>query len=79
MSDNLEAIDDALVLANEGVQDLSVAALGTLTIFVHEEEMRLWLVEAFLQKDWPLESTSLQCHLTRRMNWPCALVEPDTM
>ena len=46
MSDNLEAIDDALVLADEGVQDLSVAALGTLTIFVHEEEMRLWLVEA---------------------------------
>ena len=62
MSDNLEAIDDALVLANEGVQDLSVAALGTLTIFVHEEEMRLWFVEALLQKGRSFETTSLQCH-----------------
>ena len=79
MSDNLEAIDDALVLADVGVQDLSVAALGTLTIFVHKEEMRLRLVEAFLQKDWSLETTCLQCHGTHRLNWPCALVEPDTI
>ena len=74
MSDDLKTIDDALVLAYESVQDLSVAALGTLTIFVHVEEMRLWLVKAFLQKCWSLETSRFQCHWACHLDWPRALI-----